>query len=262
MYIMYKNNISLGKTVAITLVRTFLTILILALAIPFAFMFLPDLPKLGVDMKAFIYYIVIFSVVALAGVIVSLVRPKIIKRLFGKIVIGLKRIGFVRPERVIRMLKRVLREIDIYHKNVWAFITTGRKFFLLGSLAAIVQLCVQLSVMPCMIWALGMPVAYVECVLVQALFIFMLYFIPTPGGSGAAELGAAFVFNIFVPWNLAGMLGVVWRVLTEYTGIVLGGIVALKLIGWDLANQIMTEQKQSVDEADSEECSKSENSDL
>jgi uncharacterized membrane protein YbhN (UPF0104 family) len=91
-----------------------------------------------------------------------------------------------------------------------------------------------------MIWALEFPVKYYQCVLVQSVFLFLLYFIPTPGGSGAAEGGAALVFSMFVPWNVAGMLGVGWRALTEYTGIILGAAVAVRRIGWKLANQIMT----------------------
>jgi Uncharacterised protein family (UPF0104). len=72
--------------------------------------------------------------------------------------------------------------------------------------------------MPCLIWAMGFPVPYIQSVLLQALLIFLLYFVPTPGGSGVAEGGAAAVFSLFVPWELAGVLAVGWRLLLEYTG--------------------------------------------
>ena len=100
----------------------------------------------------------------------------------------------------------------------------------------------QLSVMPCMIWALGFPVWYPECILAQATFLFLLYFVPTPGGSGAAEGGAALVFSLFVPWSVAGTLGVGWRLLTEYTGIILGSVVAIRRIGWKLAGKLVTHE--------------------
>jgi uncharacterized protein (TIRG00374 family) len=146
-----------------------------------------------------------------------------------------------------RLLKLALREIDTYNENVRAFITTRRRYFLPGVFVAFAQIAFQLSVMPCMIWAFGFPVSYSECVLVQALFLFLLYFIPTPGGSGAAEGGAAFVFSMFVPWNVAGMLGIGWRFMTEYTGIFLGAIVAVRRIGWKLANQIMSRKNMEAD---------------
>ncbi len=246
MYLMYRNGISVGTTVAITLVRTFLSLLILGLIVPFAFLLKNEIPEITWGMKGFLFYVVLFIAAAWFCVITSLVRPKLVKRFFGIAVVGLKKLGILKPERVIAVLKRTSREIDTYHQNIWAFLTTGRRDFFLASIYAVLQMLVYLSVMPCMIRAMGIEVAYVECVLIQALFIFLLYFMPTPGGSGAAEGGAALVFSLFVPWNVAGMLGVGWRFLTEHTGIVLGAVVALKLIGWSVVNQIVTKSDNEV----------------
>jgi uncharacterized protein (TIRG00374 family) len=253
MYLMYKNGISVGKTVAITLVRTFLTMLILGLAIPFTILFKNEIPKITWEMKGFLFYVVIFIIAAWFCIITSLVRPRLIKRFFGIAIMWLKKLGILGQGRVIAILKRTSREIDTYHQNVWSFLTTGRRCFFLASVFAVLQMLCYLSIMPCMIWAIGIRVPYVECVLMQALFIFLLYFMPTPGGSGAAEGGAAFIFSLFVPWNVAGMFGVGWRFLTEYTGIILGAVVALRLIGWSIANQIVTKRDNEVERVVDEE---------
>jgi uncharacterized protein (TIRG00374 family) len=247
MYLMYKNGISVGKTVAITLVRTFLTMLILGLAIPFTILFKNEIPEISWGMKGFLFAVAVFVVIAWFCIITSLVRPRMIKRFFGIIVIGLKKLGILGQGRVTAILKRTSREVDTYHQTVWAFITTGRRDFFLASVFAIVQMLCYLSVMPCMILAIGIEVSYVECVLIQALFIFLLYFMPTPGGSGAAEGGAALVFSVFVPWNVAGMFAVGWRSITEHTGIILGAVVALRLIGWSIANRIVTKGDDEVE---------------
>ncbi|MDR1916726.1 MAG: flippase-like domain-containing protein [Synergistaceae bacterium] len=250
MYIMYQNGISVGKSIAITLVRTILTMLILGLTIPFALIFADDLPHIGWGARGFIFYVVIFSLVAWSFIVLSLVRPNIVKRLLGKSIVKLKHLGVLKPGRVARLLKHVNREIDVYNENFRAFMTTGRRCFVSGAFVAFVQLLAQLSVMPCMIWSIGFEVMYFECVLIQALFLFLLYFIPTPGGSGAAEGGAALVFSLFVPWNVAGMLGVGWRLLTEYTGIFFGAIVAAKSIGWSLVNQVMSGRNAETEDSD------------
>jgi uncharacterized protein (TIRG00374 family) len=242
MYMMYQKGISVGASVAITLVRTLLVMLILGLMIPFSLMMKLDLPHFGWGARGFIFYVVLFCTLAWLCVILSLVRPRLIKKFCVLAVNFLRRVGLLRQNMVSRAIKRACREIDAYNENLWAFMTSGRRYFLLGSAIAFLQILVQLSVMPCMIWAVGEPVHYVECVLIQALFLFVLYFIPTPGGSGAAEGGAALVLSLFVPWNVAGMLGVGWRFLTEYTGIFLGAVVALKTMGWALANQIISSE--------------------
>lgn len=248
MYMMYKNGICVGKTFAITLVRTILTLMILGLTIPFGFMLQTDLPKMGWGMTGFVFYVVLFCLAVWVLVVVSIMRPKLIKRMFGAIVVGLEKIGILKKERIARIIKRLNREIDVYRQNLCDFMTTGRVYFIVSVVLTALQLLAQLSIMPCMIWALGLPVMYVECVLIQALFIFLLYFIPTPGASGAAEGGAAFVFSLFVPWNVAGMLGVSWRFLTEYTGMLLGTMVALKTIGWGLVNRLADRGERSMDE--------------
>jgi uncharacterized protein (TIRG00374 family) len=181
---------------------------------------------------------------------VSIVKPIWVKRLAARIITLLRRIGILKEKWEKKFLKFVLKEIDAYNENLRAFLTTGRKPFIAAVIVAFIQLLSQLSVMPCMIWALGFTVKYYQCVLVQAVFLFLLYFIPTPGGSGAAEGGAALVFSMFVPWNVAGMLGIGWRALTEYTGIMLGSLVAVRRIGWKLANQLLTGEPGGAGETD------------
>jgi uncharacterized protein (TIRG00374 family) len=240
MYLMYHNGISVGKSVAITIVRTVLVMLILGMMIPFAVMMNGDMTKLAWGARGFIFYVVLFILFIWLALVVSIVRPGWIKRLAVRIISLLGRLGLLKKEWKSRLSHFAIREIDAYTENVWAFMTTGRRYFIAAAFVAFAQILAQLSVMPCMIWALGIPVAYHDCVLVQATFLFLLYFVPTPGGSGAAEGGAALVFSMFVPMSVAGILGVGWRMLTEYTGIVLGAVVAVRRIGWRLASELVT----------------------
>ena len=231
MYMMHKRGIGFGKSTAITLVHTTLTMFMLGLAIPLAMIFKVDFPRWGWLSRGFVFYVIAFAMLMWFIVLLSLFRPNLIKRAVEAIAMLPKRAGLLKQERVIAIVRRVGEEIDVYHQIVRDFITRGRNNFLLGVLAGILQMTAYLSVMPCIIWAMGTQVRYMECVLIQALFLFLLYFVPTPGGSGAAEGGAAVIFSIFVPWSVAGMLGVGWRFLTEYIGIFLGLIVALKELG-------------------------------
>lgn len=251
MYILYKNGISLGTAMAITLVRTFLTMLILGFMILFSFAMRLQLPDLGWGMRGFVFYVIAFSLAVWFFAVLSIVRPSLIKRICWKIIAFLKHFGFLGNARVIKMFRKVSAEIDSYNQNIRSFITTGRLYFALGAITASFQIIVYLSVMPCMIRAMGMPVMYVDCLLVQALFLFLLYFIPTPGGSGAAEGGAALIFSIFVPWSVAGMMGVAWRLLTEYTGIGLGALVAMKILGWNVTEEIMERDKENKESRES-----------
>ena len=251
-YLLYRNGISVGKGFAITLVRTLLTLFILGLAFPFALVLEPDLLQGHHHLKGFVTYVLLFLMATWIIVTLSLVKPGWIKRWTRVGTLWLKRFGVVKPQKVLRIIRHISKEIDIYNDNIRQFCTTGRNDLLLAAGIAFLQLVAQLSVLPCLIWAMGLPVEYSKAVLLQALFLFLLYFVPTPGGSGAAEGGAAAVFRLLVPWNLAGLMAVSWRFLTEYTGIFLGTWVALRYLGWNLAEQLLQEKgKDEEDNGDS-----------
>lgn len=74
----------------------------------------------------------------------------------------------------------------------------------------------------------------------------MLYFVPTPGASGAAEGGAVAVFGLFVPWSVAGVMAVTWRLLSEYTGIALGTFIVVRMLGWCGANKVMIAEQEAI----------------
>ena len=255
MYMMYQKGISVGKSFAVTLVKTLFTMFILGLAVPFAFLFpAGDLPHTGWGMRSFLIYVVLFIIAIWCVVVLSLVRPNLVKRFACGLVQRLERLGFMKKERRAALFRTLIREIDAYNQNIRLFITSGAPFFSLALLLASLQMLAQLSVMPCLIWAMGFPVPYIQSVLLQALLIFLLYFVPTPGGSGVAEGGAAAVFSLFVPWELAGVLAVGWRLLLEYTGVALGAFVAIRALGWNITEKMKKAECEVGKENECDEC--------
>ena len=83
--------------------------------------------------------------------------------------------------------------------------------------------------------------------LAESLLLFMLYFIPTPGASGAAEGGAVAVFGLFVPWSVAGVMAVTWRLLSEYTGIAIGTFIVVRMLGWGGADKVLSDENNKIE---------------
>lgn len=73
--------------------------------------------------------------------------------------------------------------------------------------------------------ALGISVNFVDVLLLQTLIMFLLYFAPTPGGAGLAEVLSALVMGIYVPRELTPLYILVWRVIVIYLTIVAGSVV-------------------------------------
>ena len=221
-YLLYKNGVSVGKSVAITLVRTLQVIFLLCL---------------------------VFIVVSSFLLGASIFRPHWIKRWSNGFLVRMKRLGILKPKLLLGAARWTSREIDNYSIIMRLFQSTGKYWFMLSVLTAAAHLWVYLSIMPCLIMAAGFHVEYMQCMLAESLLLFLLYFVPTLGGSGAAEGGAAAVFGLFVPWNLAGVMAVAWRLISEYTGIALGTAVAIRSLGWGGADKVMKEEAERLEDA-------------
>jgi uncharacterized protein (TIRG00374 family) len=73
--------------------------------------------------------------------------------------------------------------------------------------------------------ALGIPADFVEILLVQTLITFLLYFAPTPGGSGLAEVISTVVMSMYVPRPLLPSYTLVWRFINSYATVIFGAFV-------------------------------------
>ncbi len=246
-YLLYKDKVSVGKSVAITLVRTLQIIFLLALVIPFSLVSESEFIGRHVVIKWFVCYVIVFMAVTSLVLVISVIRPQWIKRWGNGFLVRMKRFGVLKPKLLLRAARWVNKEIDNYSANIRLFLSTGRYWFMLSIVVAVVHLWIYMSIMPCLIVAAGFSVKYMQCMLAESMLLFMLYFVPTLGGSGAAEGGAAAVFGLFVPWNLAGVMAVSWRLISEYTGIALGTVIAVKMLGWGGADELMKEKDEKFD---------------
>jgi putative membrane protein len=59
----------------------------------------------------------------------------------------------------------------------------------------------------------------------------ILYFAPTPGGTGVAEGLFIVLFGAFVPTGTIGLIAVAWRLVAEYIPFLIGMYAVLTLYG-------------------------------
>lgn len=64
----------------------------------------------------------------------------------------------------------------------------------------------------------------------------VLYFSPTPGGSGVAEVGFVALFANILPDGVDGIMAVLWRFAAEYLPFLLGATVSIRAFGSDVMN--------------------------
>ena len=65
----------------------------------------------------------------------------------------------------------------------------------------------------------------------MVLLNLVLYFSPTPGGSGIAEAGFVVLFSNILPNGLDGIMAVLWRFTAEYLPFLMGAFVSVRAFG-------------------------------
>ena len=73
--------------------------------------------------------------------------------------------------------------------------------------------------------AVGIEANFVDILLVQTLITFLLYFAPTPGASGVAEVLSTLVMAVYVPKGVLPLYTLIWRLILSYYTIAFGFLV-------------------------------------
>jgi len=73
--------------------------------------------------------------------------------------------------------------------------------------------------------ALGLHANFVDILLLQTFITFLLYFAPTPGASGLAELLSATVMSIYIPRTLLPSYTLIWRFINSYATVAFGSFL-------------------------------------
>jgi uncharacterized protein (TIRG00374 family) len=73
--------------------------------------------------------------------------------------------------------------------------------------------------------ALGIHTNFVDVLLLQTFIAFLLYFAPTPGASGIAEVMSAAVMSVFVPKPLTPLYTLLWRLILSWYTVTFGFVV-------------------------------------
>jgi uncharacterized protein (TIRG00374 family) len=162
--------------------------------------------------------------IAIGLVMIALfVFPDVGRRIGQRLVTWLERRGS--PQLASRVNE--MREgVDRSHECLVAFFR-GKGWAALAAAVVLSSLAFgnRLAAGYVVLRALGIEAHFVDVILLQTVITFLLYFAPTPGGSGLAEVLSAAVMSIYVPRVLTPSYSLLWRIITCYLTVALGSFV-------------------------------------
>ncbi len=135
---------------------------------------------------------------------------------------------FVGRRKVINLVSSLEKTINDFRVGVNTFAREKRRHLALVALLSLATWLLVLFVPVLLLRGLGVssPVAHV--LLTALVFYLAAAYAPTPGSSGAAELGFAALFGRIVPLHLLGVFVLMWRLITYYSTMFLGGLLVAR----------------------------------
>lgn len=162
--------------------------------------------------------------ILIGGVMLAvIVFPNTIRRLIHAVAV---RLGRWKPA-LAHHVDGWRAAVDEMHDAVVKFFQSWRGWLALGGIVLFtgVAFANKLLAGYFVLRALGIPAHFVDVLLVQTLVFFLLYFAPTPGGSGIAEILSAALMSIYVPDPLLASYTVLWRLSTSYLTVGIGSVI-------------------------------------
>ena len=217
-------GIPAGKATVLVIVRTLVSILFLICCMPFIFLhdtgILPGIDNHTLMLISIAAFVVIMLIVAAA-------RTNVLDYVVLRFT---KHAKDERRKKFMAFYRDIKTGVHLLASSPKSMI---RIFFESG-----LSLIFIYAIVPCLLLGLGVTDADWYTVMGRMIFLNMLlYFTPTPGGSGIAEGGFVFLFADSVPAGTVGILAVCWRLIAEYIPFFIGLYYTLKIFGRDFLNR-------------------------
>lgn len=215
-----------GKATVLVLVRTLVSIFFLVCCLPFIFMHDSGIVP-GVSNET----LMIISLAAFLSIILIVWAFR--TNFFDYFVIHWsKNVAILRRRKIIAFYRDTKGAVNLLSSSPRSMV----RVFLESGLSLIAIY----SVVPWLLLGLGVEADWYT-VMGRMIFLNMLlYFTPTPGGSGVAEGGFVLLFSGTVPAGTVGIMAVAWRLIAEYIPFLIGFYYTMTVFGRDFLNRQLT----------------------
>lgn len=229
LYILYQAGLKVGEAMAISFMNFIFTVLFIytisGLVIAFGY------DSLGIGMLAnlFSFSVLFFFFLIVFGIVLYF------KPLFGTWIIHILKtvIHLVLPNHgnwIDRIYDSLINHLKIWWIN-FSYFFKEKKLFLLGGFSITVIIFMNKYTMSyCVIRGLGLNVEYIEVLSLMVILNALLYFTPTPGASGIAEITTAVFMKSLIPGEYTVTYTIIWLFFASYLGATIGGIILFKTI--------------------------------
>lgn len=210
-------GIPLMEATPIVLVRTIFSIFFLIVMLPLV-VWQTDvtIPYISQGMLLTLSFLAVFSLL----LVMYLLQTKFVRSLIYQL--G-KRLHKISPKSLLIKLDRLNEGFGLLYKHP----RDSFLVFIESGLSLLALYCIG----PALMFAFTGDLPLVTILGYMIVLNLILYFAPTPGGTGVAEGLFIVLFGAFVPTGTIGLIAVAWRLVAEYIPFLIGMYAVLTLYG-------------------------------
>lgn len=230
MYLLRERGLSFGESAAVIMIKTLLghfARLFLGMLLPFLVIIfwkewlLTKTAKIIVNVGLF-FYLSFVSVLLFVTV-----KPQKAKQIIFYL---LHRPLFFPSffERVKKILSKLSKVVDDFEEAREKILQAEPKDLAVIGVYSLVCWILVILVPVALLYGMGIYSPILHTLAIGIVFYIATAYAPTPGSSGVAELGFATLFAVLVPKPLLGIFVLIWRLLTYYASLLIGGVLTFK----------------------------------
>jgi len=228
-YYLHRNGMSIGQaTASVTLVAMLHTTtrFLLWLLVPLAAFFLGFSWQFTTAVKVTLTFGLLLYLLFMALLVASTLRPEAVVHL-AVWLFGTKLASrFVSPGLLTKVESAVRRVAEDFREGMMKFRTKGSRVVIALALSLLYWVVVM-SVPVFLLREMGSQASTFQIFSLSMTVYLVMAYMPTPGASGGAEVGSAIFFSPFLPARVLGTFVVVWRVVTYYFTLAIGGALVV-----------------------------------
>jgi len=226
LYVFHRAGVPLAKAMFVLVVNFAFTLIFFLIAGFFALIYLHEHLIQGL-----IRYFVQYGFLAFLGFFVlfclALGRPELLNRGVNATAKLLARAHRKWGQQILQLNRRIRSELDNYRASRTHFLRHEKPVLLSAFGLTILMYLIKFTLAYFLMRGMGIAGGYINMLAIQTLIMLILYFAPTPGGSGIAELSIAALMSIMMPGYLLPIFTLLYRFFLLYLPALMGAFVIL-----------------------------------
>ncbi|AMR34276.1 hypothetical protein A0256_23895 [Mucilaginibacter sp. PAMC 26640] len=228
-YVYTSAGVSFIDSFAINLINLGATLIFMPLA-GFVAIMLMDTGEISGIIPAMLKYGFTFFLLFLMAFLLAFWKPVWMGIIIKKLASGLSSIFPKSRPKLTRWAESSYKGISSYQKTCSVILTKNPSLF---PLSLLITTCLYLNkycLQYVILLGLGVQASLIQVISIQVLIQFMIYFAPSPGGSGFAEVGISVLFGRIVPAALLPIFTLLQRSFLLFFPAMIGAYVVINLL--------------------------------